>query len=89
MAPQAAPKDIGAMSPRELLHLFSYLGFLNSVKGAASAKTHVAPAKGPRGVRRRAKKARLRALHARQRRVSWCSFDEREKRWTARFWEAS
>lgn len=78
--PTHKPKAVGSMSPRELLHLFAYLGYLNSIRGATAAQTHIAPAKGPRGARRRAKKLRLRAHRARLQRVSWCSYGEAHKR---------
>lgn len=77
MSVKALP--ITGMTPRELLTLWRYLGYLDSQR-RATAERPIAPAEGPRGLRRRARRHRA-ALNARRlQRNTMRSYHEREKR---------
>lgn len=63
---------------KKLLVGFTRTGI--AVTKAAKAEGHIAPAKGPRGLKRRAKKQRKIANARRLQRVVWCGVGEDAKR---------
>lgn len=65
-------------TPRELLEYLTALAFVSNHVNKSNG--HLAPAKGPRGLKRRAKKSRLKAHRTRMARVTWCAYGEQLKR---------
>lgn len=68
-------------TPRELLEgLRQFATVMASFRREQKLLVTQPSAKGPRGLKRRAKKLRARALHRRQRRTTWKSTHEAAKR---------